>query len=92
MKKILSENNEKSPESQRSNQKFSNRLNRLLRENPDFKEKFENDEEFANKIVFEAKTFGKNKLVSDLLENFQKDILVKAENYSKLIVSDKKMF
>ena len=90
MKKFLSENNEKSPESQRSNQKYFKRLNRLLRENPDFKEKFENDEEFANKIVSEAKTFGKNKLVSDLLENFQKDILVKAENYSKLIVSDKK--
>lgn len=90
LKKFLSENNEKSPESQRSNQKYFKRLNRLLRENPDFKEKFENDEEFANKIVSEAKTFGKNKLVSDLLENFQKDILVKAENYSKLIVSDKK--
>ena len=63
LKKFLSENNEKSPESQRSNQKYFKRLNRLLRENPDFKEKFENDEEFANKIVSEAKTFGKNKLV-----------------------------
>lgn len=90
LKKILSENDEKSPESQRSNQKFLNRLNRLLRENPNFKEKFENDENFSDKIVTEATIFGNNKLIADLLENFQKDILVKAENYSNLKKADKK--
>lgn len=69
---------------------FSGKLNRLYIKHPDLKGKFENDKEFREKAIENAKVFEKNKTISDLLQYYQKDILVNAQNYSKLGLSDKK--
>lgn len=69
---------------------YDRRLCKLLNNNPDLKEKFENNPEFVSKATEEAERFGNNKIVSDLLENFQNDILAKAEDYNSLANSEKK--
>lgn len=69
---------------------ISSRLDRLYRKHPDLKEKFENDKEFRETAIENVKTFEKNKTISDLLEYYQKDILVNAKDYNKLTLSNKK--